>query len=196
MSHASKPTFFSSTASAARRYIGFSAPFAVMLLLASGCGGIKGDQGDPGPPGPPGTQGPVGPPGAQGLPGKDGAVGVADCPPGFTRIGPSGARGSFCITEQQQEAEKYFDAMDVCWSQVAPDDVKPHLCTMDEWYLACSQGADVGQPLVSNMADDDEEWIAQTSGAGSGMVMGQSSCQSLDTASVISASRPYRCCVR
>lgn len=181
---------------AAARRFPRSAIAMALLLLHCGCGGMKGDKGDPGPEGPVGPPGPQGPQGQQGPPGNGGADGVIDCPPGFTRVGPPGARGSFCITEQQQEAEKFFDALDVCFAQVAPDDVKPHMCTLDEWYLACSQGADVGEPIVTNMADDDAEWVNQTYSTGYGLVIGLNSCQSLGTGSLTSASRPYRCCIR
>ena len=149
--------------------------------------GPKGDKGDKGDPG-------VCEPGmCQGSSGSEPA-GVVSCLPGYSRVGPEGARGSFCITQQQQEAERFFDAKDVCWAQ-GDDTARPHVCTLDEWYIACTQEADVGQPPITNMADDDEETVADVSGAGAGIVVGLSSCSSLST-EAFTSSRPYRCCYK
>ncbi len=170
--------------------------------------GPKGDQGDPGEPGPkgdqgdPGAQGPKGdkgdpgepgPKGDPGEPGPPGSEGVTTCPAGYTRLGPSGVRGSFCITQQQQSAEKFFDARDICWNQVVSNTAKPHLCTSHEWYIACSQPADVGQPFVSNIKNDDAEWYGESTATG-GLTSGNTECGVLSSSGYATA-RPFRCCI-
>ena len=152
--------------------------------------GPKGDPGEQGPKGDSGAQGPKGDPGEQGPPGSEG---VTTCPVGYTRVGPTGVRGSFCITQQQQSAEKFFDARDTCWNQVVSNTVKPHLCTPHEWYIACSQGADVGQPDVANIKNDDAEWVGEYT-TGSGFTSGNTECGVL-SGSGYATPRTFRCCV-
>ena len=144
----------------------------------------KCEKGDPGEPGPKGDPGEPGPPGSEG---------VTTCPAGYTRLGPSGVRGSFCITQQQQSAEKFFDARDICWNQVVSNTAKPHLCTSHEWYIACSQPADVGQPFVSNIKNDDAEWYGESTASG-GLTSGNTECGVLGSSGYATA-RPFRCCI-
>lgn len=185
--------------------IGALALLAPAAALLGGCGqpGPSGKQGEPGPPGPQGPtgpQGPQGPEGPQGPQGKKGekgdpgAAGISVCPAGFSRVGPPGQRGSFCITQQQQPAAEYQQAMTDCWSMVTSSGDVPRLCTYDEWYLACSQGADVGETAVVDMIND-EEWVAHLNSTTTAVVVGNGACEKL-TSNALTGDNVFRCCVR
>ena len=119
--------------------------------------GIQGQKGDKGDPGPQGAQGLQGPKGDKGDPGQDSLI--SDCPPGFSRVGTAGKRGTFCMTTDKQSETDFFSAEDACWSLLGGiGHDTPHLCTMREWRIACVKHEDVGEvPLTTFGAG---EWVA------------------------------------
>ena len=120
---------------------------------------------------------------------------VLTCPAGFSRVGEATAPGSFCITQDQQPATSYLQAMTDCFTMdTAPDEATPHLCTQEEWYIACSQGPDLNQPAIHDMTND-WEWIADMLDKARALVMGRGSCGARQE-SKLNGQLGFRCCIR
>lgn len=119
---------------------------------------------------------------------------VLKCPAGFSRVGAATAPGSFCITQDQQPATSYLQAMTDCFTMnTSPDEATPHLCTQQEWYIACSQGPDVNQPALHDMTND-WEWIADMLDKARALTMGRGSCGARQE-SKLNGQVAFRCCI-
>lgn len=115
------------------------------------------------------------------------------CPDGFSRVGSPDARGSYCITQQQGPAVTFLQAMTECFTMDTSTGAVPHLCTMEEWYIACSQGADLGEDSIDDTTNG-WEWVEDALEKNRAMVMGKGACGATGI-SATSAPRPFRCCV-
>lgn len=120
-------------------------------------------------------------------------VGIV-CPVGFSRVGPAGVFGSYCISQQQEPVAKFFQAMTECRTMVTSDGSSPHLCTLEEWYTACSQEEDDDQSEIDDMTND-KEWVSHLDGKTKGMAMGAGSCTKMSSENLANKSFAYRCCV-
>lgn len=118
---------------------------------------------------------------------------IADCPDGFSRVGPGGARGSFCIEQQQEPAASFLQAMTECATMPTSTGAVPHLCTMEEWYIACSQGPDLGEPSVDDLVNA-WEWVAMALDKGHALAMGKGSCAARGEGKMGGAIA-FRCCI-
>lgn len=116
------------------------------------------------------------------------------CPLGFSRVGAADARGSFCIAQQQEPAATYLQAITECFTMSTSTGAEPHLCTMQEWYLACSQGADDGEPSIDDMTND-WETVSDPINQTTAMAIGKGSC-STKGAGKMTKLFAFRCCVR
>jgi hypothetical protein len=186
---------------------------SLTLTVAAGCGpqgptGPAGPQGPAGPTGPSG--GPAGPTGATGMNGMNGMNGPQGpkgdpgtganlvCPTGFSKVGGDG-RGAFCIQQQEQAPLPFFSAATACWTPAQPDGDRAHLCTVHEWFIACSQKADVGEMPLVNMGT---EWVDQVTFVPNSpplnfnaVVMGTGNgCTTVSGLPPPSAT-PFRCCL-
>ncbi len=175
--------------------------------------GAQGQDGPPGPAGAPGAPGLAGPAGAAGAAGPQGAQGPAGpqgnpgpsatpnlmCPTGMSRVGPATARGSFCIEQEASSPVEFLPALTACWTRTTSTGDKPHLCSLNEFYLACSQGVDVGEPALANMTSS-WEWISQATwtttayGAANGYLLGNGACGTLGVTQAVS-NEAFRCCL-
>ncbi len=121
-------------------------------------------------------------------------AGITSCPSGFTMIGISGKRGTFCIDTNQRPMQTFQKAFETCDS-LSLEEGNAFLCNYREWYKACRNGAPVG--IVG-----DWEWIAEFSHVGYGddyfLVAGASSCSDLNGSVSVSTDNVYgfRCCLQ
>lgn len=120
-------------------------------------------------------------------------VGIV-CPIGFSRVGPAGVFGSYCISQQQEPVAKFFQAMTECRTMVTSDGSSPHLCSVEEWYTACSQEEDDDQSEIDDMTND-KEWVSHLDGKTKAMTMGAGSCTKMSSENLATKSLAFRCCV-
>src|SRR5262249_4462018 len=123
------------------------------------------------------------------------------CPTGYSRVGPAGARGSFCVQQQQHAPMDFFGAVTECWATPTSTGDKAHLCSLNEWYLACSQGVDVGEVTLANIKSS-LEWFDQVTfaypgpaGYNTAYQIGAGSCSSLLGTGISGGTTAYRCCL-
>lgn len=160
-----------------------------------GVDGAKGDKGDKGDPGPPGMDGEDGVClDCEGGGSGDGGF-ITNCPDDFSRVGKPGKRGSFCITQQHQPEDEFFVAKQACWSMPTSTGDHPHMCTITEWFTACQNGSDVGQPAITGMDDSQVEWIPELTSTGSAVLAGYSGKCDKFTSATFSTENYYRCCL-
>jgi hypothetical protein len=123
---------------------------------------------------------------------------ITTCPTGFSRIGASGARGSFCIStglEASGATVTYFAAMDACGNKsLGAGFSMSNLCSQQELYFACSKGANSGQPTLTGTTGS-YQWIAVPYTGSEAFIQGKTACS--DTAAdYTTSSYSYRCCIR
>jgi hypothetical protein len=166
---------------------------------APGPAGAQGMAGPAGPAGTPGATGPAGAPGPTGPQGDPGAAATLVCPAGYSRVGHANARGSFCVEQQASLPTGFFSALTQCWTAATSTGDEPHLCSLNEYYLACSQGVEVGEVPLANMTGS-WEWIAQAgpwaNTTNYAYVIGNSACSSVGVIGMAPTNTAaYRCCL-
>jgi len=107
------------------------------------------------------------------------------CPANFVPVNES-----YCILNNEQTADTWFNAVQNCASFGA-NAVAAHLCTWAEWYNACPSA---GSLILSNMTGNNE-WVDDATGPNEVKVVGGTNCTSSGEASV-NTQNSYRCCFR
>lgn len=115
---------------------------------------------------------------------------VNTCAPGWVRVGPPGAIGTFCIDQNERPELTQSDAVVACGSVVnQPNNSGPaHLCNHSEWYSACRLAADM------NGKTDNFEWNTEFGGAVNRIVAsGGGSCEATESRTR-TLPTTFRCC--
>jgi hypothetical protein len=120
--------------------------------------------------------------------------GLTSCPDDFSLVGTPGARGAFCITQQQIGPAPYLSAQVDCFSMETSTGDIPYLCTQHEWYVACEIEPNPDQPALANLIDG-KEWVADQDGAKTALTLGAGACGAVRS-HAIQKELPYRCCIR
>lgn len=116
--------------------------------------------------------------------------GLRSCPTGFSLIGTAGTHSAFCIHSSELTAASFDVAISACSVITDSRLGRAHLCSMTEWFEACSHGS--GLTGITGNA----EWVADGSDVGGtlyGMTTGTSSCGSRSF-QMATNGNPYRCC--
>jgi hypothetical protein len=113
-------------------------------------------------------------------------IGLASCPSGFTMIGTSGKRGTYCIDTTERTASTWLTAKQTCFNLNLAEGAAM-MCDHSEWYKACLAGTPTG--MTGNW-----EWVDEIHYAGAEMA-GSANCDSLNNANFTN-SYVFRCCVR
>lgn len=119
-----------------------------------------------------------------------GSSGISACPTGWAMIGDAGKAATYCIQQDESTAPNFFSAMNTCQGINDSTLGRAHLCTLNEWYTACTIG---GAGLV-NMTNN-TEMVAQTSGTTSYITIGGASCNTFQS-DAFSGAWYYRCCIK
>jgi len=117
------------------------------------------------------------------------APGLTSCPSGFTMVGTSGRRGTFCIDSNERTAQAWLAAKDTCRG-LSFTQGRAFMCSHSEWYTAC-QDAPAG---LTNMTNG-WEWVAEFNGNTYAILAGSGGCSGLNYYS-LSYAYDFRCCVR
>jgi hypothetical protein len=117
-------------------------------------------------------------------------VGLTSCPSGFTMIGMTGKRGTFCIDTNERTAATWLTAKSTC-RDLDLAEGKAFMCIHNEWYDACLTGTPTGMT-------GGWEWVAEFNndyGDANAIQAGSSSCESLSSDNM-NNTKVFRCCVR
>lgn len=118
-----------------------------------------------------------------------GGGGITSCPSGWTMIGTSGRTTTFCIETNERSATTYLSAKSTCTGLDDSTHGRAHLCTHNEWHMACERGTG-----LSNMTNN-WEWVADLGDSSPAFLAGSGGCCALGS-SDITISYAYRCCLR
>jgi hypothetical protein len=118
------------------------------------------------------------------------ALGLTSCPSGFTMVGASGRRGTFCIDSNERTAQAWLATKDTCRG-LNYTEGRAFMCGHDEWYTAC-QDAPAG---LNNMTNG-WEWVSEFPVDGSAIIAGGGGCSELSTDDSVNGAFVFRCCIR
>lgn len=114
------------------------------------------------------------------------------CPPGYVLVGGPSTFSAFCIHQVEQPAARFLDAKLACASDRPPGFGPAHMCTRNEWTLACLSGVD---PTFRN---SNLEWFPDNDENNAG-VLGNGNCNTAgfrDYTGADGQSHRYRCCIK
>jgi hypothetical protein len=117
------------------------------------------------------------------------SAGITSCPTGFTLVGSSGKRGTYCIETNSRSAQPWFAAKDTCRGLNLATGMA-FLCNHDEWYNACASSAVTG--MTGHW-----EWINQVftyAATVNSIAAGGTNCTSVGNDAPTS-SYVFRCCI-
>ncbi|MBM4253546.1 MAG: hypothetical protein FJ146_16380, partial [Deltaproteobacteria bacterium] len=114
--------------------------------------------------------------------------GISSCPSGYTMIGTTGKRGTFCISTAERTAATWATAMQTCINLNLTEG-SAFLCSYNQWYKACLAGTPTS--MTNNW-----EWTSNITNNTNAMQAGNGSCGALSNASdFTTTSYTYRCCL-
>lgn len=114
------------------------------------------------------------------------------CPPGYTLVGGPSTFSAFCIHQTEQPDARFMDAKLACASDRPAGFGPAHMCTRNEWTLACQADID---PTFKN---SNIEWFPDNDGDVAG-VLGNGNCNPAgfrDYTGADGQMHNYRCCIK
>lgn len=116
---------------------------------------------------------------------------INGCPPNYSLVGGPNNYTSFCIHTNEQGPERFLDAKLAC-SPPPPGFGPAHMCTRNEWTLACQSNVD---PTFQN---GNTEWLPDND-ENVALTVGNNNCNPVgfvDYNGGDGQTRHYRCCIK
>ncbi len=121
---------------------------------------------------------------------------INSCPPGYVLVGGPSTFSAYCIHRVEQPDARFLDAKQACASDRPAGFSPAHMCTRNEWTLACQNGVD---PTFTNgnlewFPDNDESVAAVIDDGACNPPPGNSMWRSYGGGTA--QTHNYRCCIR